>query len=134
MLEYEDYNQLVCRCWLRMYPRGRRLVAIATDLTYSLSMGASITNAIERVAREVCERFRIRPRDLVLIEHYDWRGTENAPGLGERAEHFDLVDLRWDRKKGRFTDPEWRRLSKSEVEALIGVPLGDWHTEAVRLC
>ena len=117
-----------------MYPGGRRLVAIATDLTYSLSTGASITNAIALVAREVCERFRIRPRDLVLIEHYDWRGTENASCLSERAEHFDLENLRWDRRKGRFTGPEWLRLSKSEAEALIGAPLGDWHTEAVRLC
>jgi len=129
MLEYRDYNQLVCRCWLRMYPRGRQLVAVATDLTFRLNNGASVTNAIEFVAREICEQFRVRPQDLALIEHYDWRGRDNAAGLGKYAEHFHLVNLRGGRRRG-FTDPEWRRLSKSKVEALIGVPLSDWRIEA----
>lgn len=133
MLEYEDYNQLVCRCWLRTYPRGDRLVAIATDLTYRLSEGASITNAIELVAREICERFQIRPRDLVMVEHYNWRGMENAPGLGKNAEHFYFVDLRWCGRKRGFESPKWLRLSKDKVEELIGTPLSDWYTEAVTL-
>jgi hypothetical protein len=47
MMEYEDYNQRVCRCWLRMYPRGRRVVAIATDLTYRISTGASMTTSVD---------------------------------------------------------------------------------------
>ena len=133
MLEYEDYNQLVCRCWLRNYPRGDRLVAIATDLTYRLSEGASITNALESVAREICERFRIRPQDLVMIEHYNWRGAENADGLGENAEHFYFATLRWCGTKRGFESPQWLRLSKSKVEDLIGTPLSDWYTEAVTL-
>jgi|SRR5208283_359130 len=133
ILPYEDYNQKICFCWLRMYPRGGQLVAIATDLTYRLSTGASITNAIEWVAREICEQPRIRPRDLILIEHYDWRDTEAAAGLGEDAEHFDFVELRWRRRTGEFIDPEWLRLSKSNVEVLTGRPLGDWFTKALRL-
>lgn len=131
MLEYEDYNQTLCRCWLRTYARGDRLVAIATDLTYRLNWGASITNAIEIVAREICERFRIRPQDLVMIEHYNWRGTENADGLGENAEHFYFADLLWCRRGKEFTSPKWLRLSQSKVEELIGTPLSDWYTEAV---
>ena len=133
MLEYEDYNQIVCRCWLRTYPRGDRLVAIATDLTYRLSEGASITNAIELVAREICERFQIRPRDLVMIEHYNWRGTENADCLGKNAEHYYFADLRWGGRKRGFESPKWLRLSKDKVESLIGTPLSDWYTEAVTL-
>ena len=133
ILEYEDYNQKICPCWLRMFPRGSRIVVIATDLTYRLSDGASITNAIEVVAREICEQFRIRPRDLILIEHYDWTGTEAAAGLGDDAEHFDLVELRWRRRRRVFIDPQWLRLSRSNVEVLTGCPLGDWCTEAVKL-
>jgi hypothetical protein len=69
-----------------------RIVAITTDLTHRLSEGASTTNAIELVAREICERFQIRPRDLVMIKHCNWRGTENALPQDENAEHFEFVD------------------------------------------
>jgi len=133
MLEYEDYNQKICRCWLRTYLRGDRLVAIATDLSCRLSYGASVENAIELVAREICERFQIRPQDLVMIEHFNWRGTDFCPLQDERAEHYDFVDLRWCRRKREFESPKWLRLSKDKVESLIGTPLSDWYTEAVTL-
>ncbi len=123
ILPYVDYNPKICFCWLRMYPRGDRVVVIATDHTLRLSTGASITNAIELVASEICEQHGIRPRDLILIEHYDWRGTEAAAGLGDDAEHFDLVELRWRRRTKEFIDPQWLRLSRSNVEVLIGCPL-----------
>jgi hypothetical protein len=132
MLEYEDYNQKTVRCWLRMYPRGRCVVAIATDLTYRLHSGSSITNTIETVAAEICRQFQISPWDLVLIEHYDLRGEENAIGL-RHPERFDLVELQWDRRSGEVCDPQWKRLSLEEVERVTGCfQLRDWCTETIR--
>ncbi len=132
MLEYEDYNQKTVRCWLRMYRRGRRVVVIATDLTYRLHSGSSITNTIKTVAVEICRQFQIAPWDLVLVEHYDFRGEECAIGL-EYSEQFDMVELQWDRRRKEFCDPQWKRLSLGEVEKVTGCfPFGDWCTEAIK--
>lgn len=128
ILEYEDYNQFVCPYWLRLYPRGNRVVAIATDLTVRLSRGATVTNAIDRVARAICERFRIRGRDLILVEHQDHR--ESWKDYLNEGEYFHFVELRFYGKTGRFAGPQWVKLCKSQVEALIGASLTDWSIEA----
>lgn len=133
MLEYQEYNQKAVRCWLRLYPRGRRVVAIATDLTGRLHYGASITNSIEIVAFEICLQFRIAPRDLVLVEHYDRRDESGSSGFGRAPEHFDMVELEWDRRGKEFRKPLWHRVSLTTVERMTGCsPLGDWCTELVK--
>ena len=132
MLGYEEHNQKTVRCWLRIYPRGRRVVVIATDMTSKLHTGASITNTIETVAFEICQQFQIAPHDLVLVEHYDRRDEYSAAGLGDYAKHFDIVELQWDRRAKEFYQPQWHRLSLMDVERVIGrSPLGDWCTELV---
>lgn len=133
MLEYQDDNQHMGCCWLRLYPRGQRLVAIATDLTSRLHYGASITNMVETVALEICRQFRVAPKDLVLIEHYDRRGEPDCSAFGRDPQEFDIVNLDWDRRGKEFRHPIWHRLSLHDVERITGCArLEDWSTELVK--
>lgn len=47
--------------------------------------GMSVTNAAEYVADEICERYGIRPEELILIEHY--------PQEPNHEETFALVNF-----------------------------------------
>ena len=72
--------------------------------------GASITNEAEHLATLVCKRFSINPRRLLWIEHY--------PKDGAVKETFDLVSF--EIAGETFTDPEWERLPRETVDALVG--------------
>jgi len=132
LFHYEDYNGQEGMCWLRMYQgRDDRVIAVATDLTFRLNSACSVTNSIEKIAFEILGQFNLALSDLVLIEHYDWRGLPPDRGLGNDAEHFDLVELRWNRRKNQFFDPRWTRIPKTEVEELIQTGLRDDRLEVM---
>jgi hypothetical protein len=116
-------------CRLRIYrPAGFPPVVIASELPEN--GGASITNIVEQLAADVLGRHlddrRGHPRPLVWVEHYPPRAA------GARDETWDLVTfpdyqpfqaLEAGRWRVRFGEPDWRRLSRGQVERLIGEPL-----------
>lgn len=72
--------------------------------------GMSVTNAIEYVALQVCEQYRIDPHKLVWIEHYD---TSFAKEL-----EWDLVTFEKIPPKGIFDGPNWKPMTATDWEAL----------------
>lgn len=125
---YPGYFGCESRCRLRIYAPDQvaqmasrpfapvPLVFIASELPGN--PGTSITNAVERVipsAREVVRR-RGAPSlargPFAWIEHYP---TETNGG---REETFAVVSL-----LGSGRGPEWRNITRPEVETLIGEAL-----------
>ena len=120
-------------CRIRVYrPAGFPPVVIATELPEN--MNTSITNIVEQLAAEVLVRYLEdwvgQERPLVWIEHY----PGSVSGGVRETDTYDLVTfadyhVRRERAVGRwrvrFGDPDWRRLSREQVEQLIGEPLGE---------
>ena len=93
--------------------------------------GLSMTNGIEVIAAEVCRKYGLSPRQTILIEHYDDRGRGYSARLPGRVDGEKFCCVLFERMQAvegeqgafRLKRPEWRRLSKEKVEALIGAPL-----------
>ena len=74
--------------------------------------GMSITNAIEYVALQLCDQFRIEPEQLVLIEHYDtWFARERE---------WNLVEFQQRSMMEGFKEPSWHPLSSADW-AILGM-------------
>jgi hypothetical protein len=116
-------------CRIRIYrPAGFPPVVVATELPENEN--TSITNVVEELAVGVLRRYLPdragEPRPFVWVEHYPPRRAD------ARDETWDLVTfpdyeprpfLQGGRWRERFDTPDWRRLSREQVEALIGEPL-----------
>ncbi len=127
----------VCRVRVFASPEasGGLPVVILTEL--ATNDGPSVTNTVEQLAAEILTRYLGEQDGLeppfVLVEHYPDTGCRRDH-LG--AEHFDLVTFahyqpraRWQGPhRGmlqRFGEPDWRRISRADVEQLIGQDLGE---------
>ena len=120
-------------CRIRVYrPEGFPPVVIATELPENES--TSITNIVEELAVDVLARYLAdragQERPFVWIEHYP---ASASAGLRE-TDTYDLVtfpdyhvrrEMRGGRRRVRFGEPNWRRLSREQVDQLIGEPLAD---------
>jgi hypothetical protein len=113
--DYTGYWECDCHCDLEIKRFPDRTVVIATEVEDN--EGTSITNMAEHLAFRVCRDFDIDPKMLVWIEHYPDR---HPPGSRDSIfdESFDLVTFDWDGQ--RFSKPNWKPLTKSEMIALIG--------------
>ena len=93
--------------------------------------GLSVTNGIEAIASGVCRTYGLNPRHTVLIEHYDDRERGTAAYLPGRVEGEKFSCVIFDEmnagENGRgelsLRSPQWRTLTKHEVETLIGSAL-----------
>jgi hypothetical protein len=126
---YPGFFGAESRCRIRIYrPPGFPPVVLASELPEN--PGTSITNLVEQLAAEVLGRYlderRGYLRPLIWVEHYPPRAE------GARDETWDLVTfpdyqpfqaLEAGRWRVRFGEPDWRRLSRGQVERLIGEPL-----------
>lgn len=72
--------------------------------------GMSITNAVEAIALQVCQRYEIEPSSLVWIEHYD-------PILFGRDE-WNLVEFDVCSDDFVFEGPSWRTMTKKDWKGL----------------
>lgn len=90
-------------------------VVIATQLDTYDNTGTSITNAVEVVAKTVCDEFKIKYEDLIFIEHY-------------QGEKYKLVTLELDNVKGYhdevFKNPHWNNISLDEIAKLLKEKVG----------
>lgn len=83
-------------------------VVLVTELADNT--GTSITNAAEGLATEICEKYKIKFKNLVWIEHY--------PDSGLYDETFDMVTF--EVIGGRLYNPSWKRISKDKAYDLMG--------------
>jgi hypothetical protein len=75
-------------------PDGRIVIAC---IETAGNPGNSITNCVEEICFQVCERFSIDPTKLVWLEHYDY---DDPP-------EWDMVKFGTKPPQGVFADPEW---------------------------
>jgi Class II Aldolase and Adducin N-terminal domain len=64
-----------------------------------------VTNAIDYLVTELVDKEHLNPERIVIIEHYD-----DLP-----QETFELVKMER-RRNGSFTNPEWKAISRTDVE------------------
>jgi hypothetical protein len=124
-------------CRIRIYERPAYTVVIATELAENPK--TSITNFAEYLATMICAQYEILPERLRWIEHHPVQGArgqffascdlvtftfhpEPPPWL---EEPFWNIAYRQCPALVHFTDPQWKCLTKEEMEALIGEPLAD---------
>jgi hypothetical protein len=98
------------------------VVVIASELADN--PGTSVTNWAEHLVTAACRQYGFDPSRILWIEHYPDRRT---PGKTQRdpifEEHFDLVSFH--REDTRFSRPTWTRITRRQVETLLGQPLPD---------
>lgn len=90
-------------------------VVIVTELPQN--PGTSVTNAAQDIATQAYQWLERPAQGITLIEHYAQDGEERYA-----QERFALVTFAHS-EGGRFSHPEWRALTKEEVERLIGQAL-----------
>ena len=111
---YRGYHGCPSYCWLRIYTAPDRTVVIATEVDDN--PGTSMTNMAAHLATEVTPTFGLPLDALVWIEHYPARRV--IGGHPRLPASFDLVTFTWTPLGLRA--PQWRRVSKEQVEALMG--------------
>ncbi len=113
------------RCRIRVYlPDEERdaVVVICTELANN--PGASVTNAVRRLAAEVIEQHRL-PTPLVWIEHHPPATTDGRTEVFELV-LFDSYELRevrapyLDDRMVEIGSPTWKALDRASVETLVG--------------
>lgn len=114
------------QCRVRVFDVDAAPVVVLSEL--SSNEGTSVTNALETVASQVCERYRLDGLDVIWIEHYPDERTPSQRARGERDpifdEHFSAVNFGTIERSARgwlFRDPRWEPLELRNVERLIGV-------------
>ena len=117
---FRGFHDCPSYCWLRIYTAPGQSVVLATEMPDN--PGTSITNASERLAMEVTRSFGLTFDTLTWVEHYPERqGSHGGPRL---PASFDQVSFTPTAQGLR--SPEWQRLSKIQVEAMLGQPLTPW--------
>ncbi len=113
--DYLGLHSFPSQCRLRVFEGpGLPLVVIATERADN--PGTSVTNAAEVLATQVYQWLEYPARGIVFIEHYEKDGEENYA-----QERFALVSFA--EFDGQFISPEWRHITKEEIEGMIGQPL-----------
>ena len=83
-------------------------IFVATELPDN--PGTSVTNHAEHLATAMRKEYRLKPEDVIWIEHY-------PEAKDRRKESFDLV--RFAVVGDTFRTPAWTRITKADVDALI---------------
>ncbi len=136
---YRDWKSAEGVCRIRVYAptaaSDRLPVVILTEL--DTNHGPSITSIVEQLAAEIATRYLPEMDGLeppaVFIEHYPDSGCQHDR-LG--AEHFDLVTFAHHAGRPHFVPVrrgmlqpfgklDWRRISRADVEQVIGQELGE---------
>ena len=122
VLEYRGFINSPSRCYVKITQGHRRTCVMIIQRT--LNDGTSITNAAEIIASLIVQRFHLKPRQCLFVEHY-------APGVlgypfdvtGEGC--HKLVEFSWSWHVAGWSwhrvasDPKWKRSSAGEVDTLL---------------
>jgi len=115
--DYVGYHGCHSRCDLRVFTDETAYLVIATERDDN--PGTSVTNMAEHLAWAVW-RYLECPAAFTWIEHY--RDRALFGGRPQFKETFDIVTFKRD-ARGRFFSPDWRPVTKSEIERLVGCPV-----------
>jgi len=100
-------------CGIKVVEKTTQTIVIATNL-YETNPGTSISRWSAQLATSVCKDFNIDQGKLVFIE----RNPDRKSKLDFYQETFDIVEFI--RENDHFTEPVWKRISREEVDSLVG--------------
>jgi len=86
-------------------PDGRIVIAC---IETAGNPGQSITNCVEELCFQVCERFGIPANRLVWLEHYDY----------DQWDDWSMVTFGQTPPQGPFTDPKWEDMTPARWQDL----------------
>lgn len=109
ILEYPGFGECESLCRIRINLTQTNTIAIASELPNN--PGTSITNCPKSVRERAILRFGLPP-STTWIEHYPGTQTLNRKDI-VLEESFSIVTFN---KSG----PQWKYISRSQVEELIG--------------
>ena len=109
---YKGRLDVQSRCGLKIVKKPDQHIVIATEL-YEENPGTTVTNFNTRLAALFVRDFGLDPKKLLFIEHCPDRGST----LEHYQEAFDIV--RFNYIEGRFSDPDWERVSRQAVDEMI---------------
>lgn len=93
-------------------PDGRVVIAC---LQAAGNPGSSITNSVEDIAWQVCQRFEIDPARLVWLEHYPYEASQEWQRVEfEKRTASEFEEPRWT----LMSDKLWRELGLEPLEYL----------------
>ena len=101
-------------CWLELWSdKPRQALALVTEL--NSNTGTSITNAAERIASCVIDRWSLDAKELIWIEHYPPR----PGGIEETWDQVSFRILALPRRIGYYTSG---RRQRSEYRVHVELP------------
>lgn len=90
--------------------------------------GQSITNCVEELCFQVCERFDILPDRLVWLEHYDYWDGWSMVTFGRKPPHGPFADPKW----VDMTPEMWREL-RLKPKKRLRHERNDIHSKLIKL-
>ena len=99
-------------CGLKIVKKPKEAIVIVTDL-YEKNPGTPVTEWNTKLASEICQKFDINPKELIFIE----RTPDKKTKLSFNKETFFQVIF--EQNGYEFDNPDWKELSRDEVERLI---------------
>jgi len=79
-------------------PDGRIVMAM---IQVAGNPGNSITNTVETICYQLCERFKLQPDRVVWLQHYDYNDRED----------WTMVSFKREPPDRPFEDPAWDRMT-----------------------
>ncbi len=116
MTSYYDFKGLwdsPSRCGLCVVRRNDGKVLVIVTEIYRQNPGTAVTECVTSLATTLMQEHNAGPDDFIFIEH----SPDLRSKLSFYGETFDLVKFRWD--GAAFTDPEWTRVSRDSVDAMM---------------
>lgn len=110
---YRPFEQLDAHCRLRIYQHGEQAVVIVTEMADNQEI--AITSYWPELAYEIANQYGLAATSTLWLEHYPQGSYALASGRGDTFDQLTLSDER----------PQWRRLTREDVEQLVGEPLVD---------
>jgi hypothetical protein len=90
---------------------GDAWVVVATEIPDN--PGTSITNAVPKLAADVCKTFDLPHEAMVWIEHYP------RDNRGYKHDTFDLVKMEY--RGTKWSTPTWKRLQTDDIMQAISL-------------
>jgi hypothetical protein len=106
---YKGFRGCDSSCDIQVHRRSNgKHILVATELPDN--PGTSVTNCAEHLATAMRKEYRLKPEDVIWIEHY-------PEAKDRRKESFNLV--RFAVVGDTFRTPVWTRITEQAVDELI---------------
>ena len=114
VFDFAGQWELPSKCGLKILERGGKKVVIVTEL-YQDNPGTSVTYAGYSLAKQICDRKRILPDEMVYLEC--------NPDTNSKLSFYDeaYFEVTFPKLIGKTGRPEYRRLTEEEVKTLFFV-------------